>query len=154
MKTRHKLFLWIALGSTSARAQSLPVEEFDVSNQLALPRCEVEVQLRAMRWQRGAHQAAYSSPPDYVAEAKVTLNGKAITTPQGFLELLGGANRIQNPPPQVQCGFVVATGDASTSGRLLVRIGNGRIESAERIDFAGRVHGKTLFYYLKAIVLN
>jgi hypothetical protein len=154
VKVVRRLLFCVALVSSSARGQPLPVEEFDVSNQIALPRCEVEVQLRAMRWHRSASQTASSNPPDYVAEAKIKLNGKIIRTPQGFVELLGGANRIQNPPLQVQCGFVVATGDASTSGRLLVRISNGRIESAERIDSVGRVQGKTLFYHLKATVLN
>lgn len=135
--------------------QRLPAEEFDVSNQILLPHCEVNVQFRAMRWQlRGFQQSESAWPPNYIADGTIRLNGKVLPIPGGLLVLVGDATRIKNPPSLVPCGFVVETGDASTSGLALIRIDRGRIASAERLDSAGRVLSKTTFYYPKAIVLN
>jgi hypothetical protein len=150
------ILLLTTVVSWQAYAQSrLPVDAFDVSNQILKSGCEIEVQLQAMRWHiRESAEAGSIHPPNYIAGGKFKLNGKSLPAPYGLLQMLSDASRVIEPPQQVLCGFVVVTGDASLTGRTLVRIEHGRITSAEHMDTDGRLFAKTLFFYPKAVTLN
>lgn len=148
------LFVTVVCGHVYAQPP-LPVEAFDVSNQIQKSGCEIDVQLQAIRWHiREGAEVGSIHPPNYIADGKFQLNGKKLPVPYGLLQMLNDASRVVEPPQQVPCGFVVVTGDASFTGRTLVRIEHGRITSAELMDTDGRLFAKTLFFYPKAVILN
>lgn len=151
---RVLLFFTFAYGHVHAQSQ-MPVEEFEVSNQIQKSGCELDIQLRVMRWNiREGAELKNTRPPNYIAHGKFQLNGRNLPAPYGMLQTLTDANRVVAPPQQVPCGFVVVTGDASLTGRILVRIERGQITSTELMDTDGRLFAKTLFYYPKAVILN
>jgi hypothetical protein len=148
------IFTACALVTVNVMAQVVANDDLDISNQIELPNCNIDVKLTAKR--RPSNQSDASRPlvAHHLVSAFIELNGKSIKVPIDFLALAGDASSIKNPTSKVSCGFIIVVGDASTSGRLLARISNGRIESLERIDSKGITLSKTQFFYPKLSVLN
>ncbi len=150
------ILILVSVAFNRVYAQSnVPIEAFDVSNQILKSGCEVSVQLQVMRWNDQSSSLNLSNlPPSYISNGTIHLNGKMLPIPEGLLQLLNTASRVVEPPKQVACGFVVVTGDGPSTWRTLIRISHGRIESAERMDADGRIFAKTLFFYPSPVILN
>jgi hypothetical protein len=132
-------------------APQLPMDTYEVSNSIVLPKCEIDVEFQAVRWLiPEASWPATGKPRNYVVKAKVTLNGQPVQGSDVLGNHLVDPSRVLPPPAKIKCGFVVQQGDASTSARTLVILTGTRIGSIEQISFAGRTFSKTLLFYPKA----
>lgn len=150
------LALFVCLhGNAQKLPVPFPMDVFDVSNLIVLPNCEVDVELQVARWLiPESSWPATGQPRNYVAKAKIMLNGHPVEGANTLASMLADPIRVLAPPAKIKCGFIVVQGDASTSSRTVVTLIKNRIVSVEQIDFAGRTHSNTIFYYPKTIVLK
>lgn len=156
MKKLARIAGLIVASSFVCAQATAQIAELDISNQIELPSCSLDIKLKIKRQLASRDwQAQGVNSVGKVGLLKITLNGKKVALPADiWTAQIVEANRIKPPFRSIGCGFALDVGDASESGQVLIAIEKGKLAWIEQWDSHGRRLSKTVFDYPKAIVLN